>query len=308
MLIKQTELIDKLKLKIKEKRIIKELANSFEQKLSIFTENILSDVSKEKLEEIYNQIQLNKPEQKNSDKDFDINLMKSMNFIFEIQSLIPDICNTKNKILYFLKHEINRKKLIDDRAIYNCDFESLDLINKSINCEINENSKIKNEVEKIFYNCSLLDNIINNFSEMSSKNKIFENRINLLLLKCKNDINQINEMYKYNKIRMSKAKETELINILIKPFIECFNKELEDLDKKLKGLISKENTDNKFADNDFSVFNKNNNIINENERDNIENELSFNLMDIFEKNNFYSLNNTNSIIKNRYINLDEEFE
>ena len=306
MLIKQTELIDKLKLKTKEKSIIKELANSLENKLSKFMENILSNISKEKLEEVYNQIGLNKPEKVNINKDFDIILMESMNFIFKIQSLIPDIYNTKNKILYFLKNEINRKKLIDDRAKYNCDFESLELINKSINGEKKENSKIKSEVEKLIYNCSLLDNNINKFSEMSSNLKNFQDRINLLLLKCKNDINQINEMYKYNKIRMSKEKETELINILITPFIECFNKELKEYEQKLKDLISKENKEDKNENNDFSIFNKNNNIINKYEKDDIENKLSFNLMNAFEKNNFYSLNNT--IIKNRYINLDEEFE
>ena len=306
MLIKQTELIDKLRLKIKEKSIIKELANSFENKLSKFMENILSNISKEKLEETYNQIELNKSEKINIDKNFDIIFMKSMNFIFEIQSIIPDIYNTKNKIIYFLKDEINRKKLIDDRAKYNCDFDSLELINKSINGEIKEDSKIKNEVEKILYKCSLLDNNINNFSELNSNMKNFESKINLLLLKCKNDINQINEMYKYNKIRMSKEKETELINILITPFIECFNKELKEYEQKLKDLISKENKEDKIENNDFSIFNKNNNIINKYEKDDIENKLSFNLMNAFEKNNFYSLNNT--IIKNRYINLDEEFE
>ena len=141
---------------------------------------------------------------------------------------------------------------------------------------------------------------------MSNKIKNFGNKINLLLLKCKNDINQINEMYKYNKIRMSKEKETELINILITPFIECFNKELKEYEQKLKDLISKENKEDKIENNDFSIFNKNNNIINKYEKDDIENKLSFNLMNAFEKNNFYFLNNT--IIKNRYINLDEEFE
>ena len=74
----------------------------------------------------------------------------------------------------------------------------------------------------------------------------------------------------------------------------------------MKDLISKENKEDKIENNDFSIFNKNNNIINKYEKDDIENKLSFNLMNAFEKNKFYSLNNT--IIKNRYINLDEEFE
>ena len=307
MLIKQTELIDKLKLKIKEKSIIKELATSFEHKLSKFKESILSGISNEKLEAIYNQIKLNKSEKKiNINKDFDIFLMKSKNFIFEIQSIIPGISNIKNKIIYFLKNEINRKKLIDDKAKYNCDFESQELINKAINGEEKEKSKIKYETKKILYNCSLLDKKINNFSEMSTKIKNFESKINLLLLKCKNDINQINEMYKYNKIRMSKTKEAELISILIHPFIECFDKKLKEYEQKFKDIISKEEKGIDKENIDLSIFNKNNIDAIECDNNKNENKFSYNLMDIFEKNNFYSL--SNNIIKNRYINLDEEFE
>ena len=81
---------------------------------------------------------------------------------------------------------------------------------------------------------------------------------------------------------------------------------MKEYEQKLKDLISKENKEDKNENNDFSIFNKNNNIINKYEKDDIENKLSFNLMNAFEKNKFYSLNNT--IIKNRYINLDEEFE
>ena len=137
---------------------------------------------------------------------------------------------------------------------------------------------------------------------MSSKIKNFERRINLLLLKCKNDINQINEMYKYNKIRMSKEKESELINILINPFIECYNKEMKEFEQKIKNdkfEIKHENIDLSFVENK-------NIDINKHDFDNLENNVSNNLMDIFEKNNFYSLSNT--IIKNRAINLDNEFE
>ena len=307
MLIKQTELIDKLKLKIKEKSIIKELATSFEHKLSKFMESILSGISNKKLEDIYNQIQLSKSEKKiHIDKDFDMILMKSKNFIFETQSIIPDISNIKKKVIYFLKNEINKKKLIDDINKYNCDFESLELINKAINEKEKEKSKIKYEAEKILYNCSLLDNKINNFCEMSNKIKNFGNKINLLLLKCKNDINQINEMYKYNKIRMSKTKETELISILINPFIECFGKELKEYEQKFEYLISKEKKGIDNENNDLSNFNKNNIDVIECDNNKIENKFSCKLLDIFEKNNFYSL--SNNIIKNRYINLDEEFE
>ena len=302
MLVKQAELIDKLRIKIKVKNTIKELANSFQNKLSKFMENILLGISKSKLEEIENQIQLNKPEKINIDKNFDINFMKHKNFIYEIRSIIPNIYNTKNKIIYYLKNEINRRKLIENKIEYNCDFSSLELINNSINIEKIEKSKNNSEIKKILYNCSLLDYKINNFSEMSSKIKNFERRINLLLLKCKNDINQINEMYKYNKIRMSKEKESELINILINPFIECYYKELKEFEQKIKNdkfEIKHENIDLSFVENK-------NIDINKHDFDNLENNVSNNLMDIFEKNNFYSLSNT--IIKNRAINLDNEFE
>ena len=133
----------------------------------------------------------------------------------------------------------------------------------------------------------------------------FENKMNLLLLKCKNDINQINEMYKYNKNIMSKNEETQLINYLIKPFIEFIFNELEKLKEKINILtlpvkeeLKDENVNKAIVkyENKFDI-NKNNEY---------EYQLSNNLQDIFEKNNFYSMNEI--IIKNHCINLDKEFE
>ena len=93
-----------------------------------------------------------------------------------------------------------------------------------------------------------------------------------------------------------------LINILINPFIECYNKEMKEFEQKIKNdkfEIKHENIDLSFVENK-------NIDINKHDFDNLENNVSNNLMDIFEKNNFYSLSNT--IIKNRAINLDNEFE
>ena len=144
---------------------------------------------------------------------------------------------------------------------------------------------------------------INFFAKVNGIIDIYENKLNLLLLKCKNDINQINEMYKYNKIKMSKNEEAELINVLIKPFIEYLDKEIKELKEKINTFI--ENESGEYDNENISknkLINKNDNI----EKCNLENQLCFNLQDILEKNKFYSLNE--NIIKNHYIDLENEFE
>ena len=110
LLNKQNELFDKLKVKIKEKNIVIKLANSFENKLSKFEEKLLSGISQLKLEEIFNRIQFNNSRKVYKFDNFDFILMKSKNFIYEIQSIIPDIKYNKIKIINFLKNEIKRKK------------------------------------------------------------------------------------------------------------------------------------------------------------------------------------------------------
>ena len=143
--------------------------------------------------------------------------------------------------------------------------------------------------------------ILLNSSKYKISNFIIFNYINSLI--CFSIyVNQINEMFKYNKIRMSKDKESELINILINPFIECYYKELKEYEQKIKN----DKFEIKHENNDLSFIENKNNDINKHDFDNLEKKISNNLMDIFEKNNFYSL--SNSIIKNRAINLDNEFE
>ena len=296
LLIKQKDLLEKLKVKNKEKNLIKKLAFSFENKLSKFEENLFSGISLLKLEEILNQIQFDNSRNRNIKLDyFDFTLIKAYNYIYEIQSLMPDLKYIKNKIIYFMQGEINRKKIEKEKDEYNCDYEALKFQIKSIDKELKEKPNLKNEIEKIIYNCSSIENKINFLAKINGIMNIFEKKMNLLLLKCKNEINQINEMYKYNKYKMSKNEETVLINALIKPFIEFLSKEIKELEEKMNILIKKEKVGDEYD----------NIIIDNDEKKDYNNQLSSDLQDIFEKNNFYSLNE--NIIKNHYINLDDEF-
>ena len=306
LLNKQNKLFDKLKSKYKEKNIIMKLAESFENKILKFQQNILSDISQSKLEELFNKIQSNNIQKNNNEfNNLDFIFVRAKNFIYEIQSIIPDIKYNKSKIILFLQEEIKRKKLIKEKIENNYDYESLDLKNKAINIELKENPKQKKEFEKILYDCSLTDKKINVLVKIASIINNFENKMNLLLLKCKNDINQINEMYKYNKNIMSKNEETQLINYLIKPFIEFIFNELEELKEKINILTIPVKEELKDENVNKAIL-KDENKFDINKNNEYEHQLSNNLQDIFEKNNFYSMNEI--IIKNHCINLDKEFE
>ena len=298
---KQTELLEKLKSKMKEKTIIYKLSNSFQNKLSKFEETILSGISKLKLEEIYNQIESIKQNNISSYENFDIDLAKVKNFIYDIISILPDLNYTKNKFILFIQNEIKRKESIKQKNDNNLDFESPELMNKVINKELSEKPKLKKDIEKILYNSSKIDRQLNIVSEINGDIKIIETKLNLLLLKCQNDINQINEMYKYTKFKISKKEEYKFIHVLINPFIEFYHKIVKELELKINSFIK--NIEEKDVEKENNSINKINFIY---ENDNIENRLSFQFLDIFKKNNFYSLNEP--IIKNNYINLDNEFE
>ena len=298
---KQTELLEKLKSKMKEKTIIYKLSNSFQNKLSKFEEMILSGISKLKLEEIYNQIESIKQNNISSYENFDIDLAKVKNFIYDIISILPDLNYTKNKFILFIQNEIKRKESIKQKNDNNLDFESPELMNKVINKELSEKPKLKKDIEKILYNSSKIDRQLNIVSEINGDIKIIETKLNLLLLKCQNDINQINEMYKYTKFKISKKEEYKFIHVLINPFIEFYHKIVKELELKINSFIK--NVEEKDVEKENNSINKINFIY---ENDNIENRLSFQFLDIFKKNNFYSLNEP--IIKNNYINLDNEFE
>ena len=174
-------------------------------------------------------------------------------------------------------------------------------MNKVINKELSEKPKLKKDIEKILYNSSKIDRQLNIVSEINGDIKIIETKLNLLLLKCQNDINQINEMYKYTKFKISKKEEYKFIHVLINPFIEFYHKIVKELELKINSFIK--NVEEKDVEKENNSINKINFIY---ENDNIENRLSFQFLDIFKKNNFYSLNEP--IIKNNYINLDNEFE
>ena len=305
LLNKQNELLDQLKTKFKEKAIINQLTKSFEEKLSKLEGNILSGISKSKLEEIYNQIQfINIRENKTKCEDLDFILFKANNFIFEIQSIFADIGNIKNKIIILVQNEIKWKKIEEKKDQNNCDYQSEELIN-NINIGLKEKLEIKNKIQKLLYDCSLVNNKINIFAKLLGISKNYEKKLNLLLLKCKNDINQINEMYKYNKFKMSKKEEIELINLLINPFIEFLEKEIKESNEKINDFIEK---DESYQLNDIQTISllNNENIFIDKNKMNFEIQLSCYFKDIFEKNNFFSL--SQDIIKNHYVSLDDEFE
>ena len=305
LLNKQNELLDQLKTKFKEKAIINQLTKSFEEKLSKLEGNILSGISKSKLEEIYNQIQfINIRENKTKCEDLDFILFKANNFIFEIQSIFADIGNIKNKIIILVQNKIKWKKIEEKKDQNNCDYQSEELIN-NINIGLKEKLEIKNKIQKLLYDCSLVNNKINIFAKLLGISKNYEKKLNLLLLKCKNDINQINEMYKYNKFKMSKKEEIELINLLINPFIEFLEKEIKESNEKINDLIVKDESYQLNDIKNISVLNNENIFVDKNKM-NFEIKLSSYFKDIFEKNNFFSL--SQEIIKNHYISLDDEFE
>ena len=302
LLNKQNQLLDKLKLSLKEKNIIIKLVESYENKISKFEKNILSDISQLKLEEILNKIQsINIRRNIKEFNNFDFIFVHTKNFIYEILSIIPDLKYNKNKIISFFKEEIKRKNLIKEKNENNYNYESLDLKNKAINMQLKEKPKQTKELEKILYDCFSSDKKINVLSKINSIISLFENQMNILLLKCKNDINQISEMYKYNKYIMSKNEEAQLINYLIKPFIVFMENKIEELKGKMNILaqpLKEKCYDNNRNKELLKDLNKN--------KENYGPQLSNNMKEIFEKHNFYSLNE--NIIKNHYINLDKEFE
>ena len=249
-----------------------------------------------KLEEMYNKNQYhfnNYQENKNKYDIFDINLLKAKNFIYEIQS---NILNTKNKLIKFLKNEIEMKKIKKKMEENNCDFESLKLFNKSIELK----GHFKNEIEKILYNNNLYDKKTIIIARINGIINCLEKKMNLLLLKCKNDIIQINEIYKYNKIMMSKNQERDFINVLTNPFIQLLANEINDLKEKINDFL-KDNGEENENNNENKLINKFDLI---KDKTNFEKQLSFCLEDTFEKNNYFSFS---EIIKNHYINLDDDF-
>ena len=104
---------------------------------------------------------------------------------------------------------------------------------------------------------------------------------------------------------MSKNEETQLINYLIKPFIEFIFNEIEELKEKINILTIPVKEELKDENVNKAIL-KDENKFDMNKNNEYEHQLSNNLQDIFEKNNFYSMNEI--IIKNHCINLDKEFE
>ena len=113
-----------------------------------------------------------------------------------------------------------------------------------------------------------------------------------------NDINQINEMYKYNKFILTKEEESKLIQSLVNPFIILYSKIVTELENKINIFIKEKES--------FNSKNNNENITENNNKESRGSMLLEKLENIFERYNFYSLNQ--NIIENQYIDLENEFE
>lgn len=299
LLIKQKELIEKLKKVNKEKMLISKLVESYKEKISNFENKILSGISKLKLEDLFNQIQAINIDNTSINFEnlyYDMTLIKAKNMINEIKNIIPEIINIKNKIIYFTKQDIKYKK--ENNLSDNCDFESKELINKVINIELKEKTDIKNKINKIINSCSLINKKINKILEINGFIQVFNKKLNLLLFKCMNDINQINEMYKYNKFILTKEEESKLIQSLISPFIILYSKIVTELENKINIFIKEKES--------FNSKSNNENINENNNKESRGSMLLEKLENIFERYNFYSLNQ--NIIENQYIDLENEFE
>ena len=172
--------------------------------------------------------------------------------------------------------------------------------------------ELKNKIEKLLFKIKNLDDIINSFSEINSNKINNENKLIYMIYNCLYEINKINEMYKYNKFKISKNQENELIHGLINPFIEFIKKIISNFESKIE-ILSKEinqlNKNKEIFDEKINSLCLNNCEIKDKidkDDDNIGYKLSNYLEEIYEENNFYSYKG--NIVKNQYINIEDEFK
>ena len=201
----------------------------------------------------------------------------------------------------------------------NDDYESIELIYNTLKIELKNNNNINKKIEKMLYKCNSIDENLDIISEANSYCINNENKLYYLLCICKNDINKICELYKYNKIKISQNEENELIYGLINPFIELYKNILVNYESKIEKIskiIEKINNDNNKGDNDEKIhsfcdnkylkrYKINNEKKNENNLFDLDDMLSNIFEEIFEENNFYSYKG--NIIKNHSINISNEF-
>ena len=282
------------------------IQNITESNLNQITDNIISINSN--LEQNLNNISRNNLF--SNSKNINIILIKSKYFISQTKSIILDMENIKNKIIDIIKNQNDFHQNIDNKN--NCDYESIELINKVINIELINKKELKNKIEKLLFKIKNLDDIINSFSEINSNKINNENKLIYMIYNCLYEINKINEMYKYNKFKISKKQENELIYGLINPFIEFIKNIISNFESKIEILSKDINQLNKYKENLDKKINSlclNKSEIkekNEKEDGNIEYKLSNYLEEIYEENNFYSYKG--NIVKNQYIIIEDEFK
>ena len=295
-----------IKLIKKFKESVKNLENNYTKNISISDLNIKTiDIEsnnqnlKKKIEAIEKDINsLSK-----SEFEKYINFQKLKYLLFEEKSNIINRANIKNKIIKIQKN--NKNIYVNEND--NCDYESLELINKSLNMELKDKPTLKNKIEYILYKCNLIEQKINIICERNGNIKYNNDNLYIMLNYCKNDINIICEMYKYNKF--NKQEESKFIYGLINPFINFYNKMMQDLESyiqilekeiKMLNFENKEGKIHSFCENKFYKKLKDNK-----KKDNIKKIISEYLEEILEENNFYS--DKGNIMTNYCKNLDDEF-
>ena len=197
----------------------------------------------------------------------------------------------------------------------NCDYESVELINNCINIEFKNKKEIKTKIENLLYECNMNDSKINNIFEMNSLSISIDNKLKFLLNKCRNDVEKICELYKYNKF--SQKEENEFINGIINPFLNFFDYIIKDYESKINIVSNEIDMFNRYKNSKkerahFFCENKYINKLKKVGTDdsrygrNLGEMISNYLEEIYEENNFYTTKGI--LIDYKCINIDEEFK
>ena len=310
-----------------DKCLIIKLIKLYKEKINELENKYMKNISEKELNEIEEDINkanlilfenINDINKKNNNlhsdyyKDIDIILIKSQYYINETQTIISDIKYILSKILERAKNNDEMNNIEnEENNNYNCNYESVDLINKVLKIELKDKNEIKDKIGKLINKCKLIDDKICLISEINTNGINIDKKYKYLLFNCLNEIYKINELYKYNKFKISKKEENEFIYGLINPFIEFLNKILKDcelkidkLSKQMEQLRKNKNKNSSYFENKYlDKYEKNEEKYNE---DNLEDILSNYFEEIYEENNFYSFNSQK--ISNNCIILEDEFK
>lgn len=301
-----------------EKLLLIKLIKQFKKNIINLEKNYIQKNSESDLNEKFKNIEidikmLNKnieDIEKNINSEFDryVNLHGLNYFLFEEKLNIIDEKNIKNKIIEIHKDMKYNNKNIYDNEDDNDDYESLELIDKSLGFELENKKYLKNKIVNILSKCNSIKQKINIICERNGNIKYNNNKLNILLNYCKNDINIICEMYKYNKF--SKKEETKFIYGLINPLINFYNLMKDDLEAHFE-ILEKELKNSFKVNNETKIhlLSENNylkNVKDNKNKEHIEDEILQYLEDIFEENKFYIENGM--IITHYCINLDDDFK